>query len=551
MPDRRSQRAGGGAPDGATGRTGDSGDTVSRGTDPAPEPPLAAERARRGALHDELEAASAGRQWRRALDALGQLVAGEPVAARRARFHVAAAAIARDELGDAQLAIDQLGDALDADPRTAGGFDALDALWAARGDAAGRARAHRRQIERLGDAAPAGERAALWAGLAALCRDELADPDAAIAAYHVAVELVPGDAGRREQLAELYLAGGEPGRRGAIAELQQLLAAAPERIELYKALAELYLADGDLDRAWCVAQVLVLLGAASDGERQLFHRLRPARFVPVARRLTDELWARSISHPREDRRLGAIFAAALPAIATDTAQPLAAFGLAAAGRADLEREPRTIARILRGAASALAIEPPGVWLDGGAEGLRIANALDERGRSAPVVIVGMPELASTAERELAFAAGKHLAYLRPERFAALAIATAPGLEAALAQLIDPTARDLASPGGRGALADQLPDAVVERIAELAAGLGWRAGDGSVAAWRAATDLTANRAGFVLAGDLETAARAIATEGATLAGMTARDRLRDLLGYAASERYFTVRRHLGQRAGGET
>jgi len=515
----------------------------------------------RAVLHKLLEAYTAERQWRRALDLLDQLADHEPVAERRARIHVAAAMIARDELADAEFALAKLGAALDADPRTAGAFDALDALWAERGDGRQRARTYRRQIERLGDAAPA----ALWGRLGDLCLDELGDVEAATAAYQVAAELAPEDLARREQLAELHLAGGAARRRDAIAELQQLLASAPDRVELYAALAGLYRAEGELDKAWCVAQVLVFLGAASDDDRRLHARLRPARFAPATRRLTDELWRKAIVHPREDRRIGAVFAAAAPAIAADTAQPVAAFGLAPEARADLERTPReelqvpaspaitAMLALLRQAASVLAIDPPPmVWLDPAVAGLRVANTLGVAGgraRAVPSVIVGTPGLAGAAERELAFEVGKRLAYLRPERFAALAVATLSGLEAAFAAVLraaeagaEPaTADDLAA-----RLRDQLPGAVRAQIGELAAGLAGRTGDGAIAAWRSATDLTANRVGFVFAGELETAARAIATEGTTLSGLPVKDRLCDLLGYAASEGYFTLRRYLGQQ-----
>lgn len=502
----------------------------------------------RGLLHKRLELHSAQRDWRRALDTLAELAAHEPAAARRARFHHAAAMIARDELGDAALAIDRLEAALDADPRTASAFDALDDLWTERGDARQRARIYRRQIERLGDAAPASELAALWGRLGDLCL-ALADGDAATAAYQVAADLAPGEPARREQLVELHLAGGDAHRRDAIAELHRLLELDPGRIELYRALATLYGGEGEIDAACCVAQVLVVLGAASDDERRLHARLR-ARSAPPARRFTDELWRKAIAHPREDRRIGAILAAALPAIAADTAQPPDAFGLAPEARVDLEREPRAIARVLRHACGVLAIEPPRVWFDPGAAGLRIASTLDEQARPVRAVIVGMPELAGGAERALAFAVGKRLAYLRAERLAALLVPALSRLESAFAALVLRADDAPTDPARRSAarLRARLPDAVVDHIEELARGLAWRPGDGALAAWRTATDLTADRVGFVLAGDLETAARAVATEGATL-GPSVKDRLRELMGYAASERYFAVRRHLGQQLDG--
>jgi len=58
------------------------------------------------------------------------------------------------------------------------------------------------------------------------------------------------------------------------------------------------------------------------------------------------------------------------------------------------------------------------------------------------------------------------------------------------------------------------------------------------------DLTASRVGLILANDLETAARIIATETGVQSTLTVKDRLRELLAYSVSEEYFSVRRHLG-------
>jgi tetratricopeptide (TPR) repeat protein len=518
----------------------------------------------RGLLHKLLEAFTAQRQWRRALEMLERLAAHEPSPVLRARFHYAAGAIARDELDDGALAIDKLAAALDDAPLTANAFDALDDLLTARNDWRQLARAYRRQLERLGDAAPQATLVELWTRLGDLCLDHLGDTEAAIAAYQVAAELAPDDAARHDQLAELHLAAGDAQRGDAIAALQRLLAGAPERVELYKALAGLYVAEHAVDKAWCVAQVLVLLGAASDDERRLFARYRPARWNPAQRRITDELWHAAILHPAEDRHVGAIFASALGGLAATTAQPVTAFGVTPEARADLDRDPRPVSRMIKHVTAVLAIDPaPMVWLGDGGAGLRIAHTFGlgaEHQRLVPSLLVGAPQLAQTSERVLAFEVGKRMAYLRPDRFVALAVATLPRLEVLFAAALAAGGQGGGQPGGQpgappgdprddvqklaAVLRAQVPGPLLERIGELSAGLPSPTG-GLVAGWRAATDLTANRAGFIVANDLEAAAHAIATEGATLSGLAAKERLLDLLGYAASERYFAVRRHLGQ------
>jgi tetratricopeptide (TPR) repeat protein len=511
-------------------------------------------------LHKLLEVFTEQRQWRKAVDMLDQLTALEDSPERRARFHYTAAVIGRDELHDVELAVERFHAALDDAPRTPRAFEAVEKLLTDRKDYKNLARAYRKQLKRMGEDAPPEKLLELWTKLGDICIDHLGDAEAATEAYQVACELSPDDVARHEQLADLYLEAGEPRRAEAIHELQYLLARAPDRVELYKALASLYRADHELDKAWCVAQALVFLGAASGEERTLYERFRPAQFTPAPRRLTEELWQKSVIHPREDRHVGAIFSSTLGAIAAGTAQPITAFGLTPDSRADLDRDPRPVSRIVKYVGSVLGIDPaPMVWLQEGGDGLRVANTVGlgaERQRLVPSLLVGAPQIAKSDERELAFEVGKRMAYLRPERFVTLAVGTLPKLEAAFtAAVIASRVKMPEAPSDEAvklasSLQKQVPGPLLEQVAELSKHLSDRLGNGLVSTWRAATDLTANRVGFIVANDFETAARAIATEGASLSSMSVKERLRDLLAYAVSEPYFQVRRHLGLLIRGE-
>ena len=519
-------------------------------------------------LHKLLEAYTEQKSWRKAIDALDHLSAQETSADRRARFHYTAAVIARDELKDAELAVDRFNAALDDAPFTPKAFEGIDAVLTEVKDFKNLARAYRRQLKRFGADATPAQVLPLWTRLGDICLDHLGDTEAATEAYQVACELAPDDVARHEQLADLYLEAGEARRDEAIAELQFLLTHAPDRVELYKALASLYRAEHELDKAYCVAQALVFLGAASTEEKLLYQRLRPQQFVPAPRRLTEELWQKAIIHPKEDRVVGAIFSSTLGALAAGTAQPVTAFGLAPEARADLDRDPRAVSRIVKYVAGVLAIDPaPMVFLQEGGDGLRIANTVGlgaERQRLVPSLLVGAPQIGKNDERELAFEVGKRIAYLRPERFVTFALGTLPKLEAAFtASVLASGARVAAHDGApladhaneealklAGALRSQVPGPLLEQVGELSSKLSGRLGNGLISSWRTATDLTANRVGLIVSNDLETAAKAIATEGAALSSMSVKDRLRDLLAYSVSEQYFSVRRHLGLHVRGE-
>ena len=516
----------------------------------------------RSLLHKLLEAYTEQRQWNRAIDMLDQLSANETSSERRARFHYTAAVIARDEMNEPELAVEKFHAALDDAPLTPKAFEAVEKLLEERKDWKNLARAYRRQLKRMGEDAEVETVLPLWTKLGDTYYEHLGDNEAATEAYQVACELAPDDVQRHEQLADLYLEAGEARRHEAINELQFLLGHAPDRVELYKALASLYRAEHELDKAWCVAQALVFLGAASDEEKLLYERFRPAQFTPAPRRLTEELWQKSIIHPKEDRHVGAIFSSTLGALAASTAQPVTSFGLVPDNRTDLDRDSRAVSRIVKYVTGVLAIDPaPMVWLQEGGDGLRVANTVGlgaERQRLVPSLLVGAPQIGKSDERELAFEVGKRMAYLRPERFVTLALGTLPKLEAAFAASVLAGGRRLTGHDGQPfgpnlseeakklaqTLRQQVPGPLLEQVGELSSKLSGRVGNGLVSAWRTATDLTANRVGFIVANDLETAAKGIATEGAALSNLSVKERLRDLLAYAVSEHYFLVRRHLG-------
>lgn len=501
-------------------------------------------------LHKLLDCYTEQKQWRRAVETLGELAAQETAPVRRSKYHYAAAVIARDELADTELAVDRFSLALDDAPATPKAFEAIDKLLTDARDWKNLARAVRKHLKRLGDDAEPERLLELWTRLGDLYLDHLGNSELAIEAFEIAAQLDPDSQARHEQLADLYLEAGEARRGDAIAELQTLLQFAPDRVEIYKALSKLYLEEGELDKAWCLAQALVFLGAASDAERALYVKYRPSTFVPATRRLTEELWQKAVIHPREDRHVGAIFASTLGAIAATTAEPPQSFGLDPAARTDVDRDNRLVSRVVKYATSVLSLDPaPMLWLDQG-DGLRVANTT-ERGKLAPSLLVGPTHQQKADERELAFEVGKRLAYLRPERFVTFALSTLPKIESAFtaalvaanatsdAVVVTEDARKLGA-----SMQKTVPGAHLEQVAALAHKLGSRLGNGLVTGWRSATDLTANRVGLILANDLEAAARAIATETASTSGLPVKERLRELLAYAASESYFAVRRHLG-------
>jgi len=67
-------------------------------------------------------------------------------------------------------------------------------------------------------------------------------------------------------------------------------------------------------------------------------------------------------------------------------------------------------------------------------------------------------------------------------------------------------------------------------------------------WWTATELSANRVGFVLCNDLEVAAKMVSTEPAEIGSLPPKEKVKELVLYSVSEEYFQVRGQLGLSIG---
>ena len=67
---------------------------------------------------------------------------------------------------------------------------------------------------------------------------------------------------------------------------------------------------------------------------------------------------------------------------------------------------------------------------------------------------------------------------------------------------------------------------------------------NLAKWGHAVDAVAHRAGFVVCGDLEVAARMVSAEPVTVGGPQVKDKIKELVLYSISEEFFAVRAQMG-------
>jgi hypothetical protein len=428
--------------------------------------------------------------------------------------------IARDELDrtdDARALFEQ---AIDDDPKLFTAADELESMLGGNREALA-AFYYRRLGHVRDDEGRSGERLRLWDKLGEVCL-ALGRRDDALVAFEVGVKLEPNDLVRRQRLADLYTEGDRRYANDAIAQHQAILRGDKRRVASYEALRSLYRKTGQAHKARAVDDALAIVGMqvvddaeppkdpSRSGIDALFDYNTPGDAIRTIRPLANEDWI-ALSKIDTDLQLSALFALLAPAFAAERARinpPPAA----PAKRDPREQEPPpAIAKVLGKVLAAFGIPRPPVWLDR-EQGLAATLAMRPRdGALVPVLSLGKPALDRLIDDdELQFLLARQLADLRSERFARLLCPRASDL----AQILE-LAVALNSEATRhsGKFLQTAHPAELDQALAIGARLRDRNLDPARAAvdWLAATERAADRIGFVVIGDLATAARALERE----------------------------------------
>lgn len=436
--------------------------------------------------------------------------------------------------------------ALDEDPQSDKALSALIAVRSRREEWAELASVYERLLDRL---AGLKDRERAWEvcrKLATLRRDRLLDGPGALEAFRGACELVPDDVESRAALAELYANKGD--RTAAVRELETAAMHAPTRAQTFRRLYDLHSRAGRPDRSWLVATCLEELGAADVSHELVIEQFRPDGPIRPTTAVDDAWWDEHLRAPGAD----AIVCDVLRAVSR------AAIELRLAELSDKKLLPVLDPAAKQDRASTASVVRTFVW-----SSRALGTALPElylledvpSGVAAvparePVTALGPSVRTGKTVQQLAFLAGRHLTYYRPEHYALVffpTLAELSSLVLAAVRLVIPGLS--VPPSERGSkVPDTLGGALTaeEKTALEAAvsALDERGGKLDLLAWIRSVELTATRAGALLAGDLRVVTRILKDEERAVGELSYEAKRGDLLSFVASEAYGTLRERMG-------
>jgi hypothetical protein len=373
------------------------------------------------------------------------------------------------------------------------------------------------------------------------------------AEYHArALELDPDHQARRELVAGLYAQ--IPGRwKDAVREHQRLLRSDPKRIDSYHRMRGILRDAGRADETWCVCAALAHLGRADPTEVQFYEQYRPRGAVGTSAGLSEEAWVEDLVHPLQDRALSRLLDVLGGALARGWAQTAKDVGLRKQDYQDVKSSPLALAKALRQASGALDVPVPDLYVVPHQQGGLILAMTEPRAS-----VAGQDFLAGLSPAELRFVAGHHIALYRRDHYAVYLVALA-------STKMRQSRADVLAAYVQAAIAIGCPEATVEntelvsqvkaqlradltapdidRLREPAEALA-SAPAPDTTAWVRRADLTADRAGALLCGDLPVAEQMLSRVPPLSSGLQSNRRADDLLLFSVSDAYFRLRRTLG-------
>lgn len=467
---------------------------------------------------------------------------------QKAKYLHTAAMVTARQLGEVDTALDYYDRTLELDPTNDRALEEAIDLRTQRGDYRGVESLLKLKLDHANEANDQEKMLQSFEELGQLYHKNLGEIGSAIDAYEAAQTLDPENKQRNDMLASLY--GSDPVQylEKAVHAHRAILRRNPDRADSYKLLRKLYTETKRADAAWCMCQALYLLNLAEPDEERFFRRMRADSPAAARTQLSFEDFQQLLIHDDTDPTLSAMFMLIEPAIIGARAQALEAMGYDPSYAIDLAQSPHPMAQTIYWAASVLGVPVPPTF----------ENANDPGGLSflhahEPAIVVGRSALeAQIAPQAAAFIVSRHIAYYRQGFYVRHLVPTGTGLKAwlfAAVKMISPQfpiQPELENPMRESLAA--LERAVVgptrERLASLVSKLLSGGGALDLKKWVAAVDLTADRAGFLMAHDLQVAGELIKASGEDASAVPVKERLKELILYATSEQYFALRAKLG-------
>ena len=487
------------------------------------------------------------KDWNKLVDVVLRLAEFVDDPKQKVKYLHTAAIVTARQIGDPARALEFYEQVLSLEPSFDKALNEAVELEQARGNHAGVERFLKRRLE---NASAADDQAAMlqtFTALGELYEKGMGAIDQAIDALEAAQTLDPDNGERTEHLSNLYVT--DPARYldKAVAAQAVLLRQNPYRHDSYKTLRRLYTETKQADASWCLCQALTVLNLAEPDEERFYKRMRSDTAAPAQAVISEDDWLDLLMHPQADPLLTSVFALIEPIVVARRSQRIQELGYDPSYAVDIPSHTAPVCQSLYYAAGVLGIALPPAY-----ENPNDPGGVSFLFASEPSLVLGKTALRPDVPLQpAAFIAGRQLSFFRPGLYLRHLLASGTALKSWFFAAIKLTSPQFpVSPELEGAvneatqaleagLVGQMRDQLTRVVAKLltsGAAL-------DLKRWVAAVDLSADRAGFVLAHDLETASQVVKASDETSSAASLDERFKELALFAVSSQYLEIRRRL--------
>lgn len=495
-----------------------------------------------------VEAATASGDWARVVELRQQRLQDVASPRQRVKELVALARIQQQNLSDSVGALASLEEARTLEPRRASVLQAL-----ARGyEMVGRWASAMEVTGALAEVTPMPvDRAALRYAQARLALDHLQDEERALSLLEQTLEEDPSHAEARSILTRLR-SSLTPPEPMPVPKEDSIVAPPPQPDDGDELDPAVHLRafgqrrrEGRADAAFLSALALEELGASYPDLQVLINQTRSV--TPIRARGTLDAAAWELLRPYGmDEVLTEIFASVAQAASRSRVEQLEARGRLVQLNPSTRLDGASTASVVRSfqwAARVLGVRCPELYMVPEVPGEIAAVRASEA-----TTAVGPSVASGRSAKDLAFLAGRHLTYYRPEAQVLVYFPTRDELTRLLLAAVRLTKPD-EDPGDDAnravaALATRLDRHIADddraQLRKAVWELELRGGKFSLGAFTRHVELMAARAGLLLCGDLATATAIVLTEARSIAGLSLEAKRRDLVGFNVSEEHIDLR-----------
>lgn len=489
---------------------------------------------------------SAEKDWSRLLDVVTRLAELVSEPKQRAKYLHTAAMVAAREMGDAKQALGLLDAALEADPNHEGANMEALAIRRRIGDWDGIKDVLKRRAQQL---AAQGRHRELLLILEELgeAYERLGSLEQAGRVYESALDVEPDGVRWLERLARVYASDPEFAEK-AVDALSLWIEVDPYRPEPYQLLRRVHTQVRHADGAWCASQALHVLGQAAPDESRFYARFRSTELVTARRRLTPDEFFELVMPADADPHITSLFALIQPYVLAARGRPETAYGLGVQDELTMERYPHGLVFALYHGAQIIPAEEPRIF-QRQSDAARLTPLLT----TSPAVVLGAGAFAEgMGPLEAAFIAGQELTHSLPGLRLRTLLPNLTGLKSWLLGAVRllkpkfPVASELEGSVAEaaGVLAHAASGEYRERLVHIVSKLLQDGASLDLKRWVRSVDQAADRAGLLLAGDLEASVTMIRNEPARQGSSESVARARDVLVYSVSSPHLAVRERLG-------